>query len=100
MKPASKAKQAALLAAVAVTLVALPELAHAQGVGGGGGAGIIDSIVQWFMQNVAKGLVMLGIVAIAVLLFMQRFSAGVIASVVGGGLILANADAIAGFFGF
>ena len=41
-----------------------------------------------------------GIVAIAVLLFMQRFSAGVIASVVGGGLILANADAIAGFFGF
>ena len=100
MKPASKAKQAALLAAVAVTLVALPELAHAQGVGGGGGAGIIDNIVQWFMQNVAKGLVMLGIVAIAVLLFMQRFSAGVIASVVGGGLILANADAIAGFFGF
>ena len=52
------------------------------------------------MQNVAKGLVMLGIVAIAVLLFMQRFSAGVIASVVGGGLILANADAIVGFFGF
>ena len=100
MKPASKAKQAALLAVVAVTLVALPELAHAQGVGGGGGAGIINSIVQWFMQNVAKGLVMLGIVAIAVLLFMQRFSAGVIASVVGGGLILANADAIAGFFGF
>ena len=100
MKPASKAKQAALLAAVAVALVALPELAHAQGVGGGGGAGIITSIVQWFMQNVARGLVMLGIVVIAVLLFMQRFSAGVIASVVGGGLILANADAIAGFFGF
>ena len=100
MKLASKAQQVALLAAVAVTLVALPELAHAQGVGGGGGASIINNIVQWFMQNVAKGLVMLGIVAIAVLLFMQRFSAGVIASVVGGGLILANADAIAGFFGF
>lgn len=96
----SQAKQAALLATVAVALIALPELAHAQGVGGGGGAGIIAGIVQWFMTNVAKGLVMLGIVAVAVMLFVMRFSVGIIASVVCGGLILANADALAGLLGF
>jgi hypothetical protein len=52
------------------------------------------------MTNVARGLVMLGIIAVALGLFVMRFSAGVIASVVTGGLILANADTIAGYFGF
>ncbi len=87
-------------AAVTAAVVLLPDLAHAQGVGGGGGAGIIDGVVQWFLTNVARGLVMLGIIAIAVFMFVQRFSPGIIASVVVGGLVLANADTLAGLFGF
>lgn len=63
-------------AAVTAAVVLLPDLAHAQGVGGGGGAGIIDGVVQWFLTNVARGLVMLGIIAIAVFMFVQRFSPG------------------------
>ena len=43
---------------------------------------------------------MLGIIAVAIGLFVMRFSVGVIASVVAGGIILANADTIAGYFGF
>ena len=95
-----KAKQTALLSVVAFTLLALPELAHAQGVGGGGGAGIVQGVIDFFIQNFARGLVMLGIIVVAVLLFAQRFSVVTIASVVGGGMILANADTIAGLFGF
>ena len=98
MKIHRRAHAVALFSAVALAVVLLPDLAHAQV--GGGGAGVIDSIVQWFMTNVARGLVMLGIIAVAIGLFVMRFSAGVIVSVVGGGIILANADAIAGFFGF
>ncbi|MFC7693994.1 hypothetical protein ACFQY5_38705 [Paeniroseomonas aquatica] len=52
------------------------------------------------MTNIARGLVMLGIIAVAIGLFVMRFSVSVIASVVAGGMILANAETIAGYFGF
>jgi type IV secretory pathway VirB2 component (pilin) len=93
-----KARNVALFTAAALAVVLLPDLAHAQV--GGGGSGVVNSLTQWFMTNVARGLVMLGIIAVALGLFVMRFSAGVIASVVTGGLILANADTIAGYFGF
>jgi type IV secretory pathway VirB2 component (pilin) len=93
-----KARNVALFTAAALAVVLLPNLAHAQV--GGGGSGVVNSLTQWFMTNVARGLVMLGIIAVALGLFVMRFSAGVIASVVTGGLILANADTIAGYFGF
>ena len=91
-------RHAALFIVAALVVLLLPDLAHAQV--GGGGSGVINQIVQWFMTNVARGLVMLGIIAVAIGLFVARFSMGIIASVVGGGLLLANADSIAGFFGF
>ena len=93
-----QARHAALFIAAALVVLLLPDLAHAQV--GGGGSGVINQIVQWFMTNVARGLVMLGIIAVAIGLFVARFSMGIIASVVGGGLLLANADSIASFFGF
>ena len=93
-----KARNVALFAAVACAALILPDLAHAQV--GGGGSGAINSLTQWFMTNIARGLVMLGIIAVAIGLFVMRFSVGVIASVVAGGIILANADTIAGYFGF
>jgi type IV secretory pathway VirB2 component (pilin) len=93
-----KARNVALFTAAALAVVLLPDPAHAQV--GGGGSGVVNSLTQWFMTNVARGLVMLGIIAVALGLFVMRFSAGVIASVVTGGLILANADTIAGYFGF
>ncbi|WP_145145446.1 TrbC/VirB2 family protein [Roseomonas gilardii] len=92
-----KARNVALFAAVACAALILPDLAHAQV---GGGSGVVNSLTQWFMTNVARGLVMLGIIAVAIGLFVMRFSVSVIASVVAGGLILANADTIAGYFGF
>lgn len=92
------ARTALLFAAVACAMVLLPDLAHAQV--SGGGSGVVNSLVQWFMTNIARGLVMLGIIAVAIGLFVMRFSVGVIASVVSGGLLLANADTIAGYFGF
>lgn len=91
-------RHAALFIVAALVVLLLPDLAHAQV--GGGGSGVINQIVQWFMTNVARGLVMLGIIAVAIGLFVARFSMGIIASVVGGGLLLANADSIASFFGF
>jgi type IV secretory pathway VirB2 component (pilin) len=93
-----EARKAALFATATLIVLLLPDLAHAQI--GGGGSGVVNQIVQWFMTNVARGLVMLGIIAVAIGLFVARFSMGIIASVVGGGLLLANADTIAGFFGF
>jgi type IV secretory pathway VirB2 component (pilin) len=94
----SKARNAVLFTTAVLAFVLLPHLAHADI--GGTGSGAVTQIVQWFMTNVARGLVMLGIIAIAIGLFVARFSMSVIASVVGGALILANADTIAGFFGF
>ena len=91
-------RNATLFTAVACAALLLPDLAHAQV--GGGGAGVVNSLTQWFMTNVARGLVMLGIIAVAIGLFVMRFSVGVIASVVAGGLILANAETIASYFGF
>ena len=93
-----KARSVAFIAAVATACLILPDLAHAQV--GGGGSSVVNNLTQWFMTNVARGLVMLGIIAVAIGLFVMRFSVGVIASVVAGGLILANADTIAGYFGF
>jgi type IV secretory pathway VirB2 component (pilin) len=93
-----KARNATLFAAVACAALLLPDLAQAQV--GGGGSGVVNNLTQWFMTNVARGLVMLGIIAVAIGLFVMRFSVGVIASVVAGGLILANAETIAGYFGF
>src|SRR5260370_7180646 len=98
MTLSAKGGRGALFTAAALAVVLLPDLAHAQI--GGGGSGVVSSLTQWFMTNVARGLVMLGIIAVALGLFVMRFSAGVIASVVTGGLILANADTIAGYFGF
>jgi type IV secretory pathway VirB2 component (pilin) len=93
-----KARNIALFATLACTAMILPDLAHAQV--SSGGSGVVNSLTEWFMTNVARGLVMLGIIAVAIGLFVMRFSVGVIASVVSGGLILANADTIAGYFGF
>lgn len=92
------ARHVALFTIAALAVLLLPDLAHAQV--GGGGSGVVTSLTQWFMTNVARGLVMLGIIAVAIGLFVMRFSVGTIASVVAGGLLLANADTIAGYFGF
>ena len=93
-----KVRNVALFTAIVCAAAILPDLAHAQV--SGGGSGVVNSLTQWFMTNVARGLVMMGIIAVAIGLFVMRFSVGVIASVVAGGLILANADTIAGYFGF
>lgn len=76
--------------AVALALALVPMMAHAQ---------TADTIVQWFVTTYARGLINAGIIALAILFLLMRFSVGVVCAVAGGGLLFANRDAIAAMFG-
>lgn len=76
--------------AVALALALVPAMAHAQ---------TADTIVQWFVTTYARGLINAGIIALAILFLLMRFSVGIVCAVAGGGLLFANRDAIAAMFG-
>ena len=76
--------------AIALTFALVPVLAQAQ---------TADTIVQWFVTTYARGLINAGIIALAILFLLMRFSAGIVCAVAGGGLLFANRDAVAGMFG-
>jgi hypothetical protein len=76
--------------AVALALALVPVMAQAQ---------TADTIVQWFVTTYARGLINAGIIALAILFLLMRFSVGVVCAVAGGGLLFANRDAIAAMFG-
>lgn len=76
--------------AIALTFALVPVLAHAQ---------TADTIVQWFVTTYARGLINAGIIALAILFLLMRFSVGIVCAVAGGGLLFANRDAVAGMFG-
>lgn len=94
MKSNSATTLAAL--ALAVSIVMIPELAHAQAGGSGQAAGLIS----WVVTNLGRPALYAGILLIGFLLFGGRISLQVICCVAAGGLVLANYGAIAGFFGF
>ena len=76
--------------AVALAVALVPAMAHAQ---------TADTIVQWFVTTYARGLINAGIIALAILFLLMRFSVGIVCAVAGGGLLFANRDAIAAMFG-
>lgn len=76
--------------AIALTFALVPVLAQAQ---------TADTIVQWFVTTYARGLINAGIIALAILFLLMRFSVGIVCAVAGGGLLFANRDAVAGMFG-
>lgn len=78
------------IVAVALALALVPAVAHAQ---------TADTIVQWFVTTYARGLINAGIIALAILFLLMRFSVGIVCAVAGGGLLFANRDAIAAMFG-
>lgn len=92
----SKIVTAALALSLALTVMMVPELAHAQAGGSGQAAGLIS----WVVTNLGRPALYAGILLIGFLLFGGRISLQVICCVAAGGLVLANYGAIAGFFGF
>ncbi len=76
--------------AIALVLALVPVMAHAQ---------TADTIVQWFVTTYARGLINAGIIALAILFLLMRFSVGIVCAVAGGGLLFANRDVVAGMFG-
>lgn len=93
MKP-SLTRRAAALAAALAALAALPSIAAAQG-GDPFSAG-----VQWFIGGPARGVAMFAVAAVAVMLWFLMRSLTIPGLVLGGGLILANAQTIVGWMGF
>lgn len=91
----SRATTAAALATAAILL--LPALAFAQA---GGGADPFSTGVQWFVSGPARGVAMLSVAAAAVLVWFLMGSLRLAGFVLGGGLILANAQTIVGWMGF
>lgn len=87
--PSLTLRQGQILA-VALALALVPVMAQAQ---------TADTIVQWFVTTYARGLINAGIIALAILFLLMRFSVGVVCAVAGGGLLFANRDAIAAMFG-
>lgn len=87
---ASLSPQRRQVLAVALALALVPAIAHAQ---------TADTIVQWFVTTYARGLINAGIIALAILFLLMRFSVGIVCAVAGGGLLFANRDAIAAMFG-
>jgi len=94
MKTRSRSAATAL---AAVVLVLLPTLASAQM---GGGADPFSTGVQWFVSGPARGIAMLSVAAAAVLVWFLMGSLRLAGFVLGGGLILANAQTIVGWMGF
>ncbi|NGM23996.1 hypothetical protein G3576_28575 [Roseomonas stagni] len=84
-------------AVAAAALLLLPSLAWAQA---GGGADPFSTGVQWFVSGPARGVAMLSVAAAAVLVWFLMGSLRLAGFVLGGGLILANAQTIVGWMGF
>lgn len=84
-------------AALALCLATSPAFAQIGGIGGAGG-GLLSQIINWFVTNIAQGLIMAGVLFVGGLLLFSRHSLAGIAVVVIGALVIANYATIAGFF--
>lgn len=83
--------------AVAVALVGLPDVAAAQGIGGGitGSGGLLQPALTWFGTNLAGGIVMAGVLFVGLGLLVMRMFVGGILMMVVGALVIGNYQTIA-----
>ena len=71
----------------------------AQVAGGGGNTGLLSQVINWFVTNIAQGLIAAGVIFIGCLLLFGRHTLAGIAVMVIGALVIANYATLAGFFG-
>ena len=91
MTKTQKRALTALVVALAVGAVALPDLAHAQGQ--------ITGVTNWGVTNVAKPLISAGVVAVGAVMLLLRIHYSIVIAWAVGGLVIANYQAIAGLLG-
>jgi type IV secretory pathway VirB2 component (pilin) len=73
--------------------------AFAQVAGGGGNTGLLSQVINWFVTNIAEGLIAAGVIFVGCLLLFGRHTLAGIAVMVIGALVIANYATLAGFFG-
>jgi type IV secretory pathway VirB2 component (pilin) len=73
--------------------------ALAQIAGGGGNTGLLSQVINWFVTNIAEGLIAAGVIFVGCLLLFGRHTLAGIAVMVIGALVIANYATLAGFFG-
>jgi type IV secretory pathway VirB2 component (pilin) len=73
--------------------------ALAQVAGGGGNTGLLSQVINWFVTNIAQGLIAAGVIFIGCLLLFGRHTLAGVAVMVIGALVIANYATLAGFFG-
>ena len=81
--------------ALAVTVVLLPDLAHAQA-----GGGQAEILLNWAVQTIGRPMLNASIILVAFFLLCARVSLGIVGMVAAGGLVFANYQQISSFFGF
>lgn len=98
-KPTNALRHAQIAVAALLCIVFATADAHAQVFGGGGGgAGLFQQIIQWLVQNIITGLIMLAIlIGGARLMFGHRDGAALIVPAVGA-LVITHYDQIASLF--
>jgi type IV secretory pathway VirB2 component (pilin) len=73
--------------------------AFAQVAGGGGNTGLLSQVINWFVTNIAEGLIAAGVIFVGCLLLFGRHTLAGIAVMVIGALVIANYATLAGLFG-
>ena len=81
-------RQHRITAILAAAFSVVTGTAHAQAAGGGGG--LIQPIITWFMTNIGQGLIMIGVVVIGGMMIAGRHTLAGITIMVIGALIIAN----------
>jgi type IV secretory pathway VirB2 component (pilin) len=85
-------------ALVALALVLSASGAFAQVAVGGGGNSLMAPVTTWFMQNIAQGLLDIGIIAIGIMLLFLQFRLMFVGMFVCGALVLVNHTTIQALF--
>jgi hypothetical protein len=94
MKSNNAVLAVAVVLAVAATMA--PDLAFAQA----GGSGQAQGLLNWVVQSIGRPMLNGGILLVAFFLLCARVGLGTVGMVAAGGLVFANYEQIAGFFGF
>jgi hypothetical protein len=88
------AKHLTAAALLAVAVILMPSLAHAQAVTGADG-GLIAPVINWAMNNIIGGLIEIGVIVGGVILMFMRLHLTGLVTMIAGSLIVTNYQALA-----